>query len=70
VMSARSVYHVADMPAFARSSVLEEARRQVAAASRAGFTVEWLVSEQRALGQLADLFNAEGIPIKLTLFSE
>ena len=56
--------------AFARTSVLEAARRQVAAASQAGYTVEWLVSEQRALIQLADLFKVEGIPIKLTLFPE
>ena len=70
VMSPKSIYHVAEMPPFARASVLDEARRQLAAAQKAGFTVEWLVSEQKALTQLADLFKAENIPIVLKLLAE
>ncbi len=48
VMSAKSAYHVADMPPFAAKAALAEARRQVEAASKVGLNVEWLVSDARA----------------------
>jgi hypothetical protein len=67
VTAPRSIYHVADMPPFAKKQILAEATRQVDAAKEAGLTVEWLVSEQKALDQLKDLFIAESIPIKLIL---
>lgn len=66
----RSMYHVADMPPFARVKVLQEARRQVAAAEKAGLAIEWLVSDQKAITQLGDLFKNEGIPITLKLLLE
>jgi hypothetical protein len=70
VMSPRSLYHVEDMPAFARQRVMDEARRQVEAAKAAGFSVEWLVSESRAETQLRALFSAEGIPIRVAPLAE
>ena len=70
VMKSRSIYHVADMPPFATKSVLEEARRQAAAASKAGLKVEWLVSEDRAVSQLTKLFEDNGIAITVRPFAE
>ncbi len=70
VMSAKSQYHVADMPSFAKEGVLAAARRQVAAADAAGYSVEWLVSEQKALTQLQDLFTAENVKVTLRLLPE
>lgn len=70
VMSQRSIYHVADMPPFAREQMLAEAGRQVAAASPAGLRVEWLISDARAMQQLDDLFKAEKIMITLRLVPE
>jgi hypothetical protein len=70
IIQPKSIYHVADMPAFARESVLTEARRQIQAAGPAGLKVEWLVSDPKALTQLGDLFKAEGISITLTPLAE
>jgi Domain of unknown function (DUF4157) len=70
IIQQRSIYHVADMPAFAKTSVLAEANRQVAAASKAGMSVEWLVSEQRAVDQLTALFQQENIAISVRLVTE
>lgn len=70
VMKTRSLYHVADMPPFATKKVLEEARRQVAAASQAGLKVEWLVSEERAVSQLTKLFEENNIAITVRPFAE
>ena len=70
VIQARSIYHVADMPPFAAKQVLEEAGRQVAAASKAGLKVEWLVSEDRAVEQLTELFEENSILITVRPFAE
>lgn len=75
IMQPRSLYHVADMEqatksTFASQKVLAEARRQMAAASDAGLSVEWLVSDARALQQLDALFQKEGITITLRLLPE
>jgi hypothetical protein len=75
VVQSRSIYHVADMEQFTKSTfaanqVLAEARRQVAAASAAGMRTEWLISEARALQQVEALFQKEGIAITLRLVPE
>ena len=63
IMKPRSLYHVEDMPEFAKTQVLAEARRQVAAAQRAGYNVEWLVSDNKAVEQLKRTFQQEGVAI-------
>ncbi len=70
IIQQRSIYHVADMPPFATRQVLDEARRQIAAASAASMRVEWLISEARAMQQLEALFQKEGIAISLRLVPE
>lgn len=70
IASPRSMYHVADMPPFAKAKVLDEASRQVAAAQKAGMFVEWLVSEQRAITQLEKLFKEQGLPIMVRFLAE
>ena len=65
-----SIYHVGDLPAFARASILDEALRQISAAGASGFKVRWLVSEQTAANQLMKLFELEEIPIEVILFEE
>lgn len=69
IMKPQSIYHVADVP-YGRTNVLAEAIRQTKAAQKAGMTVEWLVSEQRAVDQLTELFQNEGIPIDVKFFPE
>jgi hypothetical protein len=58
------------MKPFAAESVLAEAQRQIAAAQKAGFSVEWVISEKKAMTQLGDLFKSNGIPITLRLLPE
>jgi len=69
IMKPQSIYHVADVP-YGRATVLAEARRQASAAAKAGMKVEWLVSEQRAVDQLTELFKNEGVPIDVKFFPE
>ena len=70
IMKKRSYYHVYDMPGFAEVKVLKQAKRQLEAASMAGYTVEWLVSEERAAEQLSRLFKEQGINITVTYYPE
>lgn len=70
IIKQNSFYHVDNLPAFARQKVLEEAKRQIEAASLAGYKVEWLVSEQNAVEQLTKLFSKENIDIRIFYFPE
>ena len=70
IMSDRSYYHVNDMPEFARSGVLAQAQRQLAAANAANYSVEWLVSNQRAVNQLTTLFRKQNVNIIVTYYPE
>jgi hypothetical protein len=70
IMSPKSLYHVEDMPSFAKDKVLAEARRQMAAAKGPGLRVEWLVSDTKAETQLRTLFTTEGITIDITFLAE
>ena len=70
IMQPRSLYHVDDLPAFAQNKVIAEAERQIAAAQKAGFQVEWLVSDPKAASQLEALFKGKNIPISINLFAE
>jgi hypothetical protein len=68
VTQVKSIYKVNDLPAFARQAVLKEATRQLEAASASGLKVEWLVSDQEAASQLANLFQSEGLNIRVIYF--
>ena len=70
VMQQKSFYHVNDLPEFAKNKVLQEATRQVAAANNAGYTVEWLVSDSKAVEQLTEFFKSENINIVVRYFPE
>jgi len=70
IIKPKSIYHVDDLPAFAKNKVIAEAQRQVAAGKKAGLPVEWLVSDQKAVTQLDKLFKSEGIPISVKHFPE
>jgi hypothetical protein len=63
IMQQKSFYHVIDLPEFARNKVLNEAIRQVEAASSAGYTVEWLISDSKAVVQLIRFFKDNNIDI-------
>jgi hypothetical protein len=54
----RSIYHVTDVP-YGRRNILAEAQRQEAAAQHAGYTVEWLVSDAKAVTQLQQFFRQQ-----------
>jgi len=69
-MDKSSIYHVLDKPEFLRiESILKPAQRQVSVAKEVGYTVEWLVSDQKAVDQLTQYFidNNIGIVVKLLL---
>lgn len=70
IMQQKSFYHVYDMPDFAKSKVLEEAQRQIEAASMANYKVEWLVSDTNAVNQLTKLFKENNINIAVTYHPE
>jgi hypothetical protein len=70
IMKPKSFYHIYDLPPFARSKVLEEAQRQLAAAKYTGYRVEWLISEQNAATQLKRFFKESNIDINVVYFPE
>jgi hypothetical protein len=45
-------------------------RKRWARAVSAGMSVEWLVSEQRAIAQLEELFKDQGLPIVVRFLAE
>lgn len=59
VIQQKSFYHVNDLPEFARNKVLQEAIRQMEAASSVGYTVEWLIFDPKAITQLTDFFKSK-----------
>jgi|GEM_PF-1535686 len=70
VIQQKSFYHVNDLPDFARNKVLQEAMRQVEAANNVGYTVEWLISDPKAVAQLTDFFKSKNINIVVKYFPE
>lgn len=70
VIQQKSFYHVNDLPEFAKNKVLQEATRQVEAANNVGYTVEWLVSDPKAVAQLTEFFKSKNINIVVKYFSE
>lgn len=58
------------MPDFAKKKVLNEARRQLAAAQAANYKVEWLVSDVQAVEQLRSFFDTQDIDIIVTYYPE
>jgi len=51
-------------------SILEPATRQLAAAQAAGYKVEWLVSDEKAVQQLTEYFKSKSINIVVKLLKE
>ena len=70
ISKSKSFYHVDDMPGFASAVILKQANRQLEAANLAGYKVEWLVSEEKAAGQLRGLFNRNNIGISVRFYPE
>jgi hypothetical protein len=71
IMDKSSIYHVLDKPEFLTTkSVLEPAQRQLAAAKVAGYKIEWLVSDEKAVQQLTQYFKDKNIDITIKLLKE
>ena len=70
VMQQRSFYKVDELPEFAKNKVINEATRQLAATDIVGYQVEWLVSNEDAVEQLAKLFKEKNINIVIKYFPE
>lgn len=70
IMKQKSFYHVEDLPKFAQDKVIKEAMRQIESASVAGYKVEWLVSDEKAVEQLTRLFKKENIDITVRYYRE
>ncbi len=66
----RSFYHVYDKGAFAKNRVLQQANRQIEAASAVGYKVEWLVSDEKAVAQLSRLFKENNVNITVKYYPE
>ena len=58
------------MQPVARTRLLTEARRQVAAAKAHNLQVEWLVNQQAAVTELGDYSGAEGVNITVRFVAE
>lgn len=67
ISNAKSFYMVDDLPPFARARVMNEANRQIQAASANGYKVEWLVSDAKAASQLWSLFQDNSVNIRIRL---
>ena len=65
-----SIYHVYERPEFLRKPILDEATRQIQAATSKGLSVEWLVSEQKAVIQLTRFFQDNNIDITVKFMAE
>jgi hypothetical protein len=63
IVQQKSFYHVNDLPEFAKNKVLQEAIRQAEAANSVGYTVEWHISDAKAVAQLTDFFESKNINI-------
>ena len=70
ILTKKSFYHVADLPDFAKEKVLQEARRQIEAASSANYKIEWLISDKKAVNQLTELFILNNVNIKVSFLPE
>ena len=70
ILTKKSFYHVADLPDFAREKVLQEARRQIEAATLANYKIEWLISDKKAVNQLTELFILNNVNIKVSFLPE
>ena len=70
IMQQKSFYHVNDLPEFAKNKVLQEATRQVNAANNVGYTVEWFISDPKAVSQLTEFFKLNNLSIVVKYFPE
>lgn len=71
IMDKSSIYHVLEKPDFLNTkSVLLPAQRQLKAATSAGYKVEWLVSDEKALKQLTRYFKEKNVDITIKLLKE
>jgi hypothetical protein len=70
VTSPNSLYYVEDVPEFLQQKVLAEAKRQIEAAKANNLSVEWLVSDERAVAQIDTLLRSQPtpLPIKVIYF--
>ena len=68
ILTKKSFYHVADLPDFAREKALQEARRQIEAATLANYKIEWLISDKKAVNQLIELFILNYVNIKVSFY--
>ena len=64
-----SIYHVYDKP-YAQASIIKEATSQLEAATFNNLTVEWLVSDQKAVEQLTMFFKEKNIDIIIRYYPE
>ncbi|AZK45327.1 hypothetical protein [Paenibacillus lentus] len=70
IIKPKSFYHVDDLPEFAKNKVIQEALRQQDSAIAAGYKVEWLVSDKKAVEQLTNFFKLKNVEIDVKYFPE
>ena len=70
VMKSNSIYFVKEKPAFLNIPILKQVKRQLEAANLVGYRVKWLVSNQKAVDQMRQLFNEKDLDIIVTYYPE
>ena len=70
VMSKNSIYYVKEKIPVLNLNILKQARRQLEAANLVGYKVEWLISDQKAVEQMRQLFNENNLDIIVTFYPE
>ena len=70
VMDKHSIYYVKEKIPVLNKKILKQAIRQLEAANSVGYKVEWLVSDQKAVDQMIELFNENDLDIIVTYYPE
>ena len=70
VMDKYSIYYVKEKISVLNKNILKQANRQLEAANSVGYKVEWLVSDQKAVDQMIELFNENNLDIIVTYYPE
>ena len=70
VMDKHSIYYVKEKIPVLNKKILKQAIRQLEAANSVGYKVEWLVSDQKAVDQMIELFNENNLDIIVTYYPE
>lgn len=70
VMNKNSIYFVKEKIPILNKNILQQAKRQLEAANFVGYKVQWLVSHEKAVEQIKQLFYGNNLDITVTYYPE